>query len=825
MRVPFSWLRDQVQIPPDASVQDVTARLTMLGLKLEAIDEVGAEVSGPLVVGRVLDFEDETHSNGKTIRWCQVDVGTGEPRGIVCGASNFAVGDLVAVSLPGTVLPGGFEIGRRKTYGHVSDGMICSDRELGLGDEHAGILVLPPDFAEVGADAAEALHLRDSVVELEINPDRAYALSLRGVARETAIAYGVPFDDPVRRITTPTVGEGYPVRIDDASGCRAFTAVTVQGVDPSAPSPPWLARRVQLAGIRPISLTVDVTNYVMLELGQPLHAYDEDRLAAGIVVRRAAEGEQLTTLDGVSRELDPEDLLITDDSGPIGLAGVMGGESTEISAATTRVVLEAANFDPVSVARTARRHKLPSEASRRFERGVDPTIGLAAATRAADLLVEFGGGTIVPTATVLAAEINADPISMPIQLPAALSAIEIDGATVTSALTAVGCEVEVAGDVVRTRPPPWRPDISDPYDLVEEVVRLVGYDKVPSVLPVAPSGTGLTRRQQLRRRVGLTLAGAGYVEALTFPFVGEGDWDGLQLPADDPRRVAIRVANPLSDQAPLLRTTLVPGLARALGRNIARGQQDLGLFEVGAVFLPPAGERPAVPQIAVDHRPSVDELKELDAALPAQPLHVAVLVGGLREAAGWWGPGRAASWADAIEACRSVGRALGVEVSVVAGAVAPWHPGRCAQVLIGDELVGYAGELHPRACSAYGLQPRSAAAELDLDRMLAHASLITAAPTLSSFPVGKEDVALVVDTDTSAADVAAALTAGAGELLESLRLFDVYTGEQVGAGKKSLAFALRFRAPDRTLTEAEIAAARDAAVAAAVAKIAAVPRV
>jgi phenylalanyl-tRNA synthetase beta chain len=824
MRVPLSWLRDTVDVPPDASVHDVTARLTMLGLKLESIDVVGAEVSGPLVLGRVLGFDDETHSNGKTIRWCQVDVGEDQPRGIVCGASNFASGDLVVVSLPGAVLPGGFEIGRRKTYGHYSDGMICSDRELGLGDDHAGILVLPDDLADVGADAAELLHLRDSVIEFEINPDRAYALSVRGVARETAIAYALPFDDPVANVVAPSPGDGYPVRIDDPSGCRAFAAVSVHGVDPSAPSPPWLSRRVQLAGVRPISLTVDVTNYVMLELGQPLHAYDADRLRGAIVVRRAAPGERLTTLDGVTRELDREDLLITDESGPIGLAGVMGGESTEISAATTHVVLEAANFDPVSVARTARRHKLPSEASRRFERGVDPTIGLAAAGRAAQLLAEYGGGTVAPIATALAAEATLAPISIPVDLPARLSGIDIDGPTVGSTLSAVGCQLEAAGDAVLATPPPWRPDIEDPYDLVEEVVRLVGYDKIPSVLPVAPCGTGLTRRQQLRRRVGRTLAGAGYVEVLTFPFVGDLDWESLQLPPDDDRRRTIQVANPLSDQAPLLRTTLIPGLARALGRNIARGQQDLGLFETGAVFLPPVGERPVVPHLAVDHRPSIDELKELDAALPAQPVHVAVVLGGQRESAGWWGPGRAAGWADAIETCRTLGRAVGVEISAVPGALAPWHPGRCAQILVGDELIGHAGELHPRVCSAYGLQERSAAAELDLDRLLAHTSAITTAPTLSSFPVGKEDVALVVDDDTSAADVAAALTAGAGELLESLRLFDVYSGAQVGDGKKSLAFSLRFRAPDRTLTEAEISAARDAAVAAAAAKVGATLR-
>jgi phenylalanyl-tRNA synthetase beta chain len=834
MLVPVSWLRTLVDLPSEVSVDDLTARLTMLGIKLESLDPVGGDIKGPLLVGQVLDFESETHSNGKTIRWCQVDVGEGEPRGIVCGASNFEVGDLVVVSLPGSVLPGGFEISRRKTYGYYSDGMICSTRELGTGDDHSGILVLPDDFAPVGSDATGPLGLRDTVIEFEINPDRAYALSLRGVARETALAYGVEFKDPIEQVELVTPGDGYPVRVEDPqaddgpfdgrTGCGAFAAVTVAGVDPSAPSPPWLSRRVQLAGVRPISLAVDVTNYVMLELGQPLHAYDADKLRGSIVVRRASVGEKLITLDGVTRDLDPEDLLITDDSGPIGLAGVMGGETTEIGASTTKVVLEAANFDPVSIARTARRHKLPSEASRRFERGVDPTIGFAAAVHAAWLLVEYGGGEVRPVATVLGGQADGRKIRAALDLPARISGVDIAAETVLANLRAVGCAVEADDRDVTAIPPPWRPDLNDPYDLVEEVVRVVGYDKVPSVLPVARVGTGLTRKQQLCRRVGRALADAGFVETLTFSFMGDRDAAGLQLAVDDFRRNAIRVANPLSEEDPLLRTTLLPGVLRALGRNVARGQTDLGLYEIGAVYLHSEGERPVAPNFPVDRRPTIDQLKELDAALPAQPVHLAVALCGERSASGWWGPGRSATWADAIEACRVVGRAVGAELSVVPGTAAPWHPGRCAQIVVGDELIGYAGELHPRTCAAYGLPPRACAAEIDLDALLAHATTVLSAPRLSSFPVGKEDVALVVDEDVSAAAVAEALTDGAGELLESVRIFDVYTGEQVGDGKKSLAFSLRFRAPDRTLTEAEIGAARDGAVAEAAARLGAVQR-
>ncbi len=514
MRVPVSWLRDYVDLPADLDVKELADRLTFLGLKLEALEAAGADVTGPLLIGRVLAFEEEEHSNGKTIRWCQVEVGEGEPRGIVCGARNFATDDLVVVALPGAVLTGGFEIAARKTYGHVSDGMICSARELGLGDDHTGIIVLPFGSAEVGAEAAPVLHLRDDVIEFEINPDRAYALSVRGVAREAATAYGLEFRDPALTLPAAPAGEGYPIEVDDPAGCDLFVALTVDGFDAARPSPRWLTRRVQLAGMRPISLAVDVTNYVMLELGQPIHGYDQARLQGSIRVRRATAGEKLTTLDGTTRTLDREDLLITDDRGPIGLAGVMGGAETEMSAATTSVVIEAAHFEPVTIARAARRHKLPSEASKRFERGIDPTIASVAARRVADLLVEHGGGHVAATATVVAKPAARESITIDAQLSARVAGFAIADDTAVEALRTVGCQVEVADGRITARPPAWRPDLNDPNDLVEEVLRIVGYPLVPSVLPAAPAGRGLTKHQRLRRRVGIALAAAGYVEAL-----------------------------------------------------------------------------------------------------------------------------------------------------------------------------------------------------------------------------------------------------------------------------------------------------------------------
>ncbi|HET8604021.1 MAG TPA: phenylalanine--tRNA ligase subunit beta [Marmoricola sp.] len=826
MLAPVTWIRDYVDLPDDVTTEELAARLTALGLKLEAIHRAGADLRGPLVVGRVLTMEAEPQKNGKTINWCTVDVGaangTGEPQGIVCGAHNFAAGDLVVVVLPGGVLPGGFEISARKTYGHLSAGMICSARELGLGEDHAGIVVLPPDAGEPGDDAVPVLGLDEETIEFEINPDRAYALSLRGVAREAALAYDAGYTDPAERKVPEANDEGYPVVVDDPAGCPVFVTRTVTGFDPAAPTPDWLARRVRQAGMRPISLAVDVTNYVMLELGQPIHGYDKARLSGPIRVRRATAGERLTTLDGVDRELSPEDLLITDDSGPIGLAGVMGGETTELAASTTDIVIESAHFDPVSIFRTERRHKLPSEASKRFERGVDPTVCAAAADRVAELLVTLGGGTVEEGVTVVGAPPARRTITAPVDLPARVTGLAIDAATTVRHLEAVGCEVVLDGNTLTATVPPWRPDLSDPFDLVEEVARIVGYEDVPSILPAAPPGRGLTPAQQLHRRVGRTLAGNGFVEVLTFPFVGTADLDALGLDASDERRTALRLANPLRSEEPLMTTTLLPALLRTVARNVSRGTDDVAVFETATVTLPHGGA--GAPILPVDRRPTEGEWDDLNKALPAQPLHLALALCGERERSGWWGPGRDATWADAVQAVREVAAAVGVEVEVRPATRAPWHPGRCAEVLLGGTSIGHAGELHPRVCRAFGVPERTAVAEIDLDALLEHAVAIPPAPALSTYPVAKEDVALVVDADVPSAVVGATLREGAGPLCESVRLFDVYTGEQAGEGRKSLAFALRFRAPDRTLTEAETAEAREAAVALAAERHGAVRR-
>ncbi|MDZ5622148.1 phenylalanine--tRNA ligase subunit beta [Nocardioides sp. HM23] len=829
MKAPLSWIQEYVDLPPDATTEQITDRLTDLGLKLEAIHSAAEGITGPLVIGRVLTMAAEPQKNGKTINWCTVDVGaangTGEPQGIVCGAHNFQPGDLVVVVLPGGVLPGGFEISARKTYGHVSAGMICSTRELGLGEDHEGIMVLPAEVGMPGEDAFDVLGLREEVIEFEINPDRAYALSLRGIAREAALAFDAPYRDPALRETPEPNADGYPVLVDDPVGCPVFVARTVIGFDPAAPTPVWMVERITQTGMRPISLAVDITNYVMLETGRPIHGYDLDKLRGAIRVRRAVEGERMTTLDSAERVLSPEDLVVTDDTGIIGLGGVMGGETTEMSATTTSMLIEAAHWDAVSMFRTGKRHKITSEAGKRNERGVDPTICEAAADRVVELLVQLGGGTAEPGVTVVGTPPEQPSIGMSADLPARVSGIDIDADTVVANLRAIGAAVDVDGDGaegVTVTPPPWRPDVTDPFDLVEEVVRIVGYDQVPSVLPREAAGRGLTRPQQLRRRIGRTLAGAGCVEVVSFPFVGDATFDALGLPADDVLRRTVPLANPLSAEEPAYTTTLLPGVLKAAGRNIGRGAPGVALFETGTVAFPV--DRGPAPIYGVDRRPDDADLQKLFEALPRQPQHLAVVLAGERERAGWWGPGRAAEWSDAVGLVRRLAAELGVAVDVGRANRMPWHPGRCAAFAIGELELGHAGELHPRVCAQFGLPQRSAALEIDLDLLMAQAPVVVPGPSFSSFPLAKEDVALVVADDIPATAVEAALRAGAGELLESVRLFDVYTGEQIGEGRKSLAFALRFRAPDRTLTEAETSAARDAAVARAAELVGAVQR-
>ena len=863
MRVSLNWVLEVAGVDPGADPQEVARRLTAAGLEVESVEQVGHDIEG-VVVAEVTAIEDLAGFK-KPVRYCQVSTGSGESRGVICGAVNFSAGDRVPLALPGARLPGGFEIGARKTYGHISEGMICSAAELGLGDDHSGILVLAPD-APLGAGFVEYGGLADHVLEIAVTPDRGYALSVRGVARELATSYGVRFTDPAYAGLPADVAavsdQVHPASIEDPTACDRFVFREVRGLNPDAPTPLRMRIRLARSGLRSVSLAVDITNYLMAELGQPLHAFDSDRLSGPVVVRRARPGEKLETLDHVLRDLDPDDVVIADSSGAISMAGTMGGLSTEISGSSVNLVIEAAHFDARSIARESRRHRLFSEASYRFERGVDRELPLPVTARAVALLAELGGGTAVPGCTHAQVEVPQVTITTPVDYPDKVAGTVYGRDAVLRRLHDVGCEVtepasrpqepDAASGTAAGRgaggnganryqrhdhgkhdrskqmlavvPPSWRPDLRYPWDLAEEVIRLEGYENVPVRTPRAAAGRGLTERQRLRRTTGRSLAWSGYVEVLSQPFSSAADFDRLLLPGDDPRRRAAVIANPLNDDEPLMRTMVLPGLLRVLVRNIGRGFGDVGLFETGRVFLQHRNGPRVAPILRTDRGPTVHEVATLEAALPDQPLHIAAVVAGERELDGWWGQGRPAGWQDAIEAARQVLRDNRVPFQIRADQAAPWHPGRCAALFVQAEegqewLAGYAGELHPRVITAFGLPPRTSAMEMDLSVIETAAAALgpVEAPAISPYPVATQDVALLVPESVPAAEVEAALAEGVRQseyrgLLEEIRLFDVYTGEQAGPGRKSLAYTLRFRAPDRTLTVEETTAARDAAV-------------
>ena len=851
--VPLEWLRQYVQVRPGTDAAALAADLVKVGLEEEQI--VPARVTGPLVVGKVLTQEPKEQSNGKVINYCRVDVGeqhndapgTGkEPselpsRGIICGAHNFKPGDSVVVSLPGAVLPGDFKIAARKTYGHISDGMICSAAELGFPDDGKhGIIVLDERYPEgevpaPGTDALALLGLDDEVVEINVTPDRGYCFSMRGVAREYSHSTGGAYQDPADTTNADFYPQGLQapgndgprVEVNDEApingvpGCDRYVARLVEGVNPNAPTPDWMSRRLQASGMRSISLAVDVTNYVMLELGQPLHAFDADKLTLPLVVRRAQAGEKLTTLDDVERVLDPQDLVISDGEGGsrvLAIAGVMGGATSEVTETTTNVLIEAAHFHPVSVARSARRHKLPTESSKRFERGVDYQLAPVAAQRAADLLVRYGGGSYGPITEIDRTQAPA-PIEFALDAASRLTGVDYPREQVVGLLREIGCQVnDDGGATVQVSAPSWRPDLTGSAELVEEIARLDGYDNIPVQLPVAPAGTGLTFAQRARRDIVRTVAEQGLTQVLSYPFVGD-IYDRLELPADDERRQAVRIANPLADDAPLLRTSVLDSLIDVAVRNVSRGIGDVALYEVGNVTTS-AGVVPA-PIPGVAQRPSQAEIEALAAGTPRQRLHLGAILCGQHGYSGVLQHVRNWDWADVVELVRDIASLLGVKLHVANAERAPWHPGRCAEIRIVvptknptrpqiGEVIGYAGELHPRIVKKLGLPERACAVELDLDALIERSSSqpVVKAQPVSTYPAAKEDFAFVVDEATPSQAVAAAIIIAGGKLLDDVRLFDVYRGPQLGPGRKSLAFSVRLRASDHTLSASETEAAR-----------------
>lgn len=796
------------------SAADMDSGFVRVGFETEGYEPI-PETTGPLVIGQVVEIEELTQFK-KPIRYCQVNVGqangTGELQGIICGARNFRLHDYVVVSLPGAELPGGFKIAARETYDHISNGMMCSAAELGLGAQANGIIVLGEEVADmVGEDARPVIGLSDTDFDVNITPDRGYALSARGLSREIASSFDLEFkdvaDDPaVAGIDTSAVpeAEGSLINIDlrEETKAQRFGVRKVSGIDPQARTPFWMERELMLCGQRSVNVATDVTNYVMLLLGTPMHAFDANEVAGDLTVRNAQEGEKFETLDHVTRELSGEDVVICDDNGIQSLAGVMGGTHSEISDQTTDVYFESAIWDPITVARTSRRHKLSSEASRRFERGVDPAIVEVALNIACALLHSIAGGTVEKGRTLVGEVAEPQAIRLRAEKPSEYAGVEYSRETVISRLKEVGCTVEEGSDsVLQVTPATWRTDISMDVDLIEEVLRLEGLEDIPTVLPTPAGGRGLTPAQKRRRAIGHGLAYAGYAEVLPTPFIANDTFDVWGLAADDARRNTVAVQNPLESDKAILATTLLPATLEALGRNVARGRKDLALYGLQQVAFKRAESSP-MPSVA--QRPGDEVVEELLRTLPEQPLHVATVATGKMEHEGPWGEGRDYTYADAIESARLVARAAGLDIEVEAADHLPWHPGRCAAIKVAgtDDIVGYAGELHPQVLEALNLPPRTCAMELDITALPLTERF--PAPVLSAFPALHQDIALVVDEDIPAEKVRATVEEGAGDLIESVDLFDIFRGEQLGEGRKSLAFQLQFRAADRTLTDEEV---------------------
>jgi phenylalanyl-tRNA synthetase beta chain len=816
MRAPLSWIKEFVDIPATVTAEQISDGLIRVGFEVEEIIKQGADLTGPLKFAKVLSIEEITEFK-KPIRYVGLDCGEGQTRYVICGATNFAVGDLIVAALPGAVLPGEFKIGARETYGKTSNGMICSGRELGISDDHAGIMVFAEGEVTIGGDAIEALQINDVIFDVAVNPDRGYALSIRGIAREVAGSLGLNFTDPVDALRTlkfVETGKGVTAKIADKSTASVFYLRTLSNFDPKATTPIWMRRRIEKMGMRSISLVVDVTNYVMLELGQPLHAFDKSKIKGGLTVKRAGKAQKFVTLDGQERTLNTDDLMVCDDDQPLALAGTMGGLSSEITETTTDIALEAVHFCPVCIAKNSRRHKLSSEASRRLERSVDPSLAEFASARFVQLLTAHSSAQHVATV------VDGEPIYAPLVTidPAYVSktlGFEIPVQKVAEVLRVIGCDVDEKSFTID--PPSWRADLLTAADFTEEVARMIGYDKIPSVLPPRPLHATLTPTQKRRRAVATMLASRGLAEVQTFPFTNQATIDSMGFVGE--RAATYKVANPMSEEFPLMRVHLVPGLIEVAQRNISRGAKDFAIFEMGSIFR---SSQKLVPAISPDlsKRPGQKIIDEIFASVPPQGYHVAGLFVGKTENENWQGKARAYNWQDAIAYAQGVLALCNLEWTVARSDLAPWHPGRCAELIVNGKAVAHAGELHPRIVAAYGLPERSVAFAVALSAL--PDSALVRPTTVGTMPAAVQDVALIVEATVSAADVEGALRAGAGDLLESITLFDRY--DKIGDGKISLAFTLVFRAQDRTLTGEEVSAMREAATAVAAAKFGAVVR-
>ena len=775
MRAPLSWIREFTPLD-NIEVAAISDALDQLGLEVEAIDEPGRDVNG-VVVAKILDVV--AHPDADRIRLADVDFGDGQLR-VVCGAPNIEPGMVVPFARVGAVLPGDFKIERRKIRGIVSEGMLCSTRELGLGDDHDGILALPAD-APLGADVREVLGLDDVVFDLSITPNRPDAMGIVGVARDLAAHFGLPFS--VEEHEPAPINDsvsGAHVVVEAPDRCPRFVALAARVV--MGESPDWMKRRLTLAGMRPISNVVDVTNYVMLERCRPLHAFDLGRLAGrGIVVRLARAGEKMTTLDGVERTLSDTDLLICDGERVAqGIAGIMGGAAAEVSDTTTEILLESAYFEPSGIARTAKRLGLRSEASARFERGVDPNNAGSGAARAMELLVEVAAA--VPAAgaiDVYPNPIERKRITVRTERVNHLLGTALDTAEIAAYLDPLGIEMD--GEVASA--PTFRPDLEREIDLVEEVARRVGLDQIARTVPSNPAKVGgLSAGQRDRRTVTDVLVGAGYDEVFTLPLLAPADLTNVGVQPGE----VIEVENPLRAEESILRPALLPGVLRAVAYNAAHGAADVALFESGTVFAAPPDGAP----LPVERRSLAFARSHQAHRAPHEP-------------------DRTVDVYDATAALFALAQELRIaDLRLDAAAVDGFHPTRAAHVLVDGAVVGVVGEVAAAVVDALALVGPVVACELDVDALLAGTRRARAARPVSRFPASSVDLAFVVDDGVPAAALRATLESGGGELLEHVALFDVFRSDALGAGKVSLAFALRFRALDRTLTDEEVGALR-----------------
>ncbi|HEY2999437.1 MAG TPA: phenylalanine--tRNA ligase subunit beta [Acidimicrobiales bacterium] len=781
MKVLLSWLRDFAPIEGDPVA--LGEALSDLGMAVEQMDLLGAGLDG-IVVARVLATR--PHPDADKVQLVDVDTGDGQTTQIVCGAFNMAAGDLVPLATVGTVMPGGLEIGRRKVRGEWSNGMLCSPRELGLGDDHGGIQILPAGLA-VGADLVEAMGIQaDVLYDLEINPNRPDAMSVAGVARDLAARLGVPFTLPepaIEEVAASRLGS-VSVEVEAPDLCGRFTARVLTGVTVGE-SDPAIARRLTLLGMRPINSLVDVSNYVMLELGQPSHPYDLAKVpGGGLRVRRARPGETLVTLDEVERRFTADDLLICDaHDRAIGIAGIMGGADTEIDAGTSDVLLEMAWFLPIAIAKTSRRLRLRSEASARFEKGTDPEVIDLAHRRFAELVAGSGSRLEAGTVDVRGDLPDRRPVTVRTGRLNRLLGTDLTGGEVAALLEPIGFASTVEGDPAATdgrvavTVPPWRYDSATEIDVVEEVARHHGYTKIGTHLPPAAHAGRLSERQLERRRLRSLLVGRGLSEALPLPFLAPGDLARSGLPDD-----GIAIANPLVAEESILRTSLLPGLVRALATNAARRNTGVGLWEIGHVFRRPADEAAELP----------DEREMLGVAL------------GGRDAAA------------AVHEWRAVAEVLAVTgVDVRNEPVPGLHPTRSARLVGPDGApAGAVGEVDPAVLDAHGLGERVGWLEVDLDTVAGLARDPHTYREVSVYPSSDIDLAFEVDESVPAGDVEAALRGAAGDRLAALALFDVYRGPGIAEGRRSLAYTLRLDAPDHTLTDDEVAAVRRTCIAA-----------